>query len=108
MVPVIVCTCLCYIFFFIIRPPPRSSRPDSLFPSTTLFRSRDLQTAAVGHRTHRRGGAPAKGLDRRLCFLHLDQPLVSPASRSEEHTSELQSLMRISYAVFCLKKKKII
>src|SRR3546814_2042665 len=90
-----------------IRRPPRSTRTDTLFPYTTLFRS------------HRRG-SPA------LCDTGRSQPantLVGSASgnttfpppapadcadpcRSEEHTSELQSLMRISYAVFCLKKKK--
>src|SRR3546814_3113808 len=96
-----------------IRRPPRSTRTDTLFPYTTLFRSirqlyqrhrtfdlrcdvreamlafvrREMPEAIVRHRTviERRGDLPA---------------------RSEEHTSELQSLMRISYAVFCLKKKK--
>src|SRR3546814_10420012 len=91
-----------------IRRPPRSTRTDTLFPYTTLFRSflgehrgmleqhrlfdrferrfmlEDIEHRNVGHRA----------LD--------DDPL---AERSEEHTSELQSLMRISYAVFCLKKK---
>src|SRR3546814_5178647 len=70
-----------------IRRPPRSTRTDTLFPYTTLFRSRrvdDWHAARV----------------RRLA-RHLARP-----GRSEEHTSELQSLMRISYAVFCLKKKR--
>src|SRR3546814_8711872 len=79
---------LCFFFFLMIRRPPRSTRTDTLFPYTTLFRSRggwrkwrhDL--VAAGKTTVARG-------------------------RSEEHTSELQSLMRISYAVFCLKKKNI-
>src|SRR3546814_10338526 len=68
-----------------IRRPPRSTRTDTLFPYTTLFRSGGPQnsTAAAGWTADRPAGA----------------------SRSEEHTSELQSLMRISYAVFCLKKK---
>src|SRR3546814_2561388 len=84
------CVFFLYFFFLMIRRPPRSTRTDKLFPYTTLFRSHvqlyrpysmpniDLTTA--GSR----------------CVWH----------RSEEHTSELQSLMRISYAVFCLKKKK--
>src|SRR3546814_7997239 len=93
-----------------IRRPPRSTRTDTLFPYTTLFRSYsgvhagqspaildehfaglELVTCLAGHglHPHRRGRYGALVL-----------------SRSEEHTSELQSLMRISYAVFCLKKKK--
>src|SRR3546814_9572152 len=124
-----------------IRRPPRSTRTDTLFPYTTLFRSviaqqigRDLEHIGVGPR----------GIDRRRAFRNphddvlrqilgfreiVDPPeeerherrpetLVQrfrlrarlrrqdPVDRSEEHTSELQSLMRISYAVFCLKKKK--
>src|SRR3546814_9205113 len=87
-----------------IRRPPRSTRTDTLFPYTTLFRS-----AAFGFaRFFQSGPCPC------LCRLH---PQLSVAARSfnghdartgrsEEHTSELQSLMRISYAVFCLKKKK--
>src|SRR3546814_4112036 len=71
-----------------IRRPPRSTRTDTLFPYTTLFRSLAprLGAVAAGHAVAR---------------LVEQQPL----QRSEEHTSELQSLMRISYAVFCLKKK---
>src|SRR6056297_3713405 len=74
-----------------IRRPPRSTRTDTLFPYTTLFRS--------AHARHARDAlhATAVGAARRDC----PQP-----PRSEEHTSELQSLRRISYAVFCLKKKK--
>src|SRR3546814_9447565 len=81
---------VCYVLFFflMIRRPPRSTRTDTLFPYTTLFRS-------VQKRRH------AHGLDRgRHQRGRGDHP-----HRSEEHTSELQSLMRISYAVFCLKKK---
>src|SRR3546814_6290951 len=79
-----------------IRRPPRSTRTDTLFPYTTLFRStagcrRDSTGRARGGR---RGTAPRSRNDRRW------------PDRSEEHTSELQSPMRISYAVFCLKKKK--
>src|SRR3546814_1454435 len=79
-----------------LRRPPGSTRTDTLFPYTTLFRSaRRHSVRPPGlHRAWRRPpGAPA-GARR------------PAAGRSEEHTSELQSLMRISYAVFCLKKKK--
>src|SRR3546814_6622656 len=76
-----------------IRRPPRSTRTDTLFPYTTLFRSGRVRApAGLGHRGQQRGAVvPAAG-----------RP--SHRDRSEEHTSELQSLMRISYAVFCLKK----
>src|SRR3546814_7853409 len=83
-----------------IRRPPRSTRTDTLFPYTTLFRS--------WH--HAIDRLPFHGNVDNLQLLRLAEKLeVSwrpPRSRSEEHTSELQSLMRISYAVFCLKKKK--
>src|SRR3546814_6207684 len=83
------------------RRPPRSTRTDTLFPYTTLFRSaRGLQARGA---QGRRGQADRRG---RLRVLHqgpAEGLEVDP--RSEEHTSELQSLMRISYAVFCLKKK---
>src|SRR3546814_10414696 len=92
-----------------IRRPPRSTRTDTLFPYTTLFRSRGCTLALVRHRA---GAAERAGED---CLRwrpagRLDVPLPhhrTSGNRSEEHTSELQSLMRISYAVFCLKKKKI-
>src|SRR3546814_3055796 len=76
-----------------IRRPPRSTRTDTLFPYTTRFRS---------------CGAGRTGAARRLrALLGLHRPVTGTRGRrSEEHTSELQSLMRISYAVFCLKKKK--
>src|SRR3546814_4562860 len=85
-------------FFLMIRRPPRSTRTDTLFPYTTLFRSigrfgRPPQASRV-FRVGRRGRL------RRW-------PMCRTCFRSEEHTSELQSLMRISYAVFCLKKKKV-
>src|SRR3546814_3743771 len=81
-----------------IRRPPRSTRTDTLFPYTTLFRSSG-RTAHVA-----RPGAP---IARKSAPAHHDGATgPDDASRSEEHTSELQSLMRISYAVFCLKKKK--
>src|SRR3546814_2502667 len=90
-------------FFLMIRRPPRSTRTDTLFPYTTLFRSE----IEIGPRVAaRRVEQPA--FDRilgRLQTVRHDNPLCLPP-RSEEHTSELQSLMRISYAVFCLKKKK--
>src|SRR3546814_11296553 len=82
-------------FFLMIRRPPRSTRTDTLFPYTTLFRS---ATAWLGIFFIRE----TQGSIRRLrCEKSSDRGI-----RSEEHTSELQSLMRISYAVFCLKKKK--
>src|SRR3546814_2529541 len=80
-----------------IRRPPRSTRTDTLFPYTTLFRSAaDAGTGLARGRQRRRIRHPANRRRRELPAL----------PRSEEHTSELQSLMRISYAVFCLKKKK--
>src|SRR3546814_14082028 len=105
-----VCACLCYsgvfvfhryvrlIFFLMIRRPPRSTRTDTLFPYTTLFRS-------LAGRLRR-----PEALIQALTSTTV-RPWISPARmrgamRSEEHTSELQSLMRTSYAVFCLKKKK--
>src|SRR3546814_9520695 len=78
-----------------IRRTPRFTRTDTLFPYTTLFRSRHRS----GHAPPRRGSPAAFRPDR-------SHPPTQTAWRSEEHTSELQSLMRISYAVFCLKKKK--
>src|SRR3546814_16124789 len=82
-------------FFLMIRRPPRSTRTDTLFPYTTLFRSR-VQNAA--------GGQPARILGARIDDADAVRDDAA-RGRSEEHTSELQSLMRISYAVFCLKKK---
>src|SRR3546814_7708333 len=89
-----------------IQRPPRSTLTDTLFPYTTLFRSalrsgaRDVEQVAIA----------LEGFDL-VCrgawvepFQHLREIILVPA-RSEEHTSELQSLMRISYAVFCLKNK---
>src|SRR3546814_5400986 len=88
-----------------IRRPPRSTRTDTLFPYTTLFRShreeRFVEATEQGHRPFGEAGI----LDHQPFVLDQSQPGVGRA-RSEEHTSELQSLMRISYAVFCLKKKK--
>src|SRR3546814_1872775 len=126
-----------------IRRPPRSTRTDTLFPYTTLFRSaadrsrtaregggiagsRHLPARAgagkrrdppgrlarldVAQRTAAGGGESGAGADRTDADTRALRPDVRrdrhPAARSEEHTSELQSLMRISYAVFCLKKKQ--
>src|SRR3546814_6404822 len=94
-------------FFLMIRRPPRSTRTDTLFPYTTLFRSLRRprgRAARSGHRAARAGHGrtrprPARRAGRRAGTR------AGKAGRSEEHTSELQSLMRISYAVFCLKKK---
>src|SRR3546814_8910986 len=91
-----------------IRRPPRSTRTDTLFPYTTLFRSvcmlDDHAGAALeaAHAFPRRIGIGDVVVGQ---FFAL-QLAVAAQQRSEEHTSELQSLMRISYAVFCLKKKK--
>src|SRR3546814_8597025 len=119
-----------------IRRPSRSTRSDTLFPYTTLFRSRAGRRASC-RSGRRRGWCRASLASRRsgraeggvAALLQLERQLLAPARldaaagqhvhmvrhdvfekalvRSEEHTSELQSLMRISYAVFCLKKKKI-
>src|SRR3546814_11568810 len=89
--------CVLFFFFLMIRRPPRSTRTDTLFPYTTLFRSwlRPAGWSVKRVPVHRAGNIAVR-LNR----------LGKGGSRSEEHTSELQSLMRISYAVFCLKKKK--
>src|SRR3546814_3138405 len=103
-----------------IRRPPRSTRTDTLFPYTTLFRSvprahgdvprrrRHVARGAAG-RARRRDRDRAVGRAHRAVGRQAGRrapPLADPGGvRSEEHTSELQSLMRISYAVFCLKKK---
>src|SRR3546814_4726064 len=103
-----------------IRRPPRSTRTDTLFPYTTLFRSTSARrrAASARDRTGRPGGACRDGggrqgggsprHDRRRVGrrARLGAERTRRTRRSEEHTSELQSLMRISYAVFCLKKKK--
>src|SRR3546814_10577632 len=113
-----------------IRRPPRSTRTDTLFPYTTLFRSdrQGLQAARVRRLDHIADGQDQSGarhrqklslqrwgralrephrlLQRRTRQDHRRSDRSTAGQRSEEHTSELQSLMRISYAVFCLKKKK--
>src|SRR3546814_3836907 len=106
-----------------IRRPPRSTRTDTLFPYTTLFRSStgSVKASSIAATPRRSGSVPESD---RMMFLadkthHLCTEIAwrgrtrrtgvgddgIAADRSEEHTSELQSLMRISYAVFCLKQK---
>src|SRR3546814_2066590 len=90
-----------------IRRPPRSTRTDTLFPYTTLFRSPRRRQLVADTRGARGGRAGARhGIDGLSGARGRTESGRSRAIRSEEHTSELQSLMRISYAVFCLKKKK--
>src|SRR3546814_3930326 len=115
-----------FIFFLRIRPPPRSNRTDTLFPYTTLFRShyaawvegggagrcrlrfsitetgytRGVKKRSITSLATRAGRCVSASMQHQLDLTS------ASTSRSEEHTSELQSLMRISYAVFCLKKKK--
>src|SRR3546814_10458649 len=107
---------LIFFFFLMIRRPPRSTRTDTLFPYTTLFRSRFAKVKKLNQscrtRHHRPANPPAWRYHRpattpiRLSHRTPPSIMTPTAFRSEEHTSELQSLMRISYAVFCLKKKK--
>src|SRR3546814_2278451 len=90
-----------------IRRPPRSTRTDTLFPYTTLFRSSVEpldQICGLGEIVRRRGCDLGVDADR-TTDVDRDDVGALLGERSEEHTSELQSLMRISYAVFCLKKK---
>src|SRR3546814_8257766 len=102
-----------WFFFLMIRRPPRSTRTDTLFPYTTLFRSQGLRVSlAVDDRGLAFFAQGAQIAAHPGLYLSCLGPLLSIAGkdrgqvrRSEEHTSELQSLMRISYAVFCLKKK---
>src|SRR3546814_4736993 len=127
--------CFCLFFFLMIRRPPRSTRTDTLFPYTPLFRS-DRNEKAVAELRQFGGRVSARVVDvseereivegvaaaveemgRLDCvvanagfasqapFTEMSAEVYHGLLRSEEHTSELQSLMRISYAVFCLKKK---
>src|SRR3546814_8556455 len=114
-------------FFLMLRRPPRSTRTDTLFPYTTLFRSaRNLAVAVLPRQPDfeviglARGEAHVAAAEQHFpvgqferledCFggarLAFEFGVAVLGPRSEEHTSELQSLMRISYAVFCLTKKK--
>src|SRR3546814_13050174 len=100
-------------FFLMIRRPPRSTRTDTLFPYTTLFRSDLALYAAKAEgagvvrefRSEMRESAESRKSMLREAREALRDDRIIP--RSEEHTSELQSLMRISYAVLCVNKKKI-
>src|SRR3546814_6281068 len=96
--------------FLIIRPPPRSTRTDTRFPYTTLFRSAPNAFATKWPDPVHVVDGSANGHRHLTLWIryhkHPTTTLHDLLERSEEHTSELQSLMRISYAVFCLKKKK--
>src|SRR3546814_9978855 len=109
-----------FFFFLIIRRPPRSTLTDTRFPYTTRFRSESLDDAVqrlrrllLEHIGERAAGRREGHVDDQRVVLvvpcqvvdEAEVDHVDPQFRSEEHTSELQSLMRISYAVFCLKKK---
>src|SRR3546814_7410433 len=101
------------MFFLMIRRPPRSTRTDTLFPYTTRFRSvpidrlvQELQEVAEAELIDARGDLLAQRQHAHADVRQHDEQQDPQRERSEEHTSELQSLMRISYAVFCLKKKK--
>src|SRR3546814_15662644 len=101
------------LFFLMLRRPPRSTRTDTLFPYTTLFRSTQHHGGTAALAPQRLGdGIDVVGRegDHGRAFRQAREFFRSGVRqlRSEEHTSELQSLMRISYAVFCLKKKKSI
>src|SRR3546814_7149818 len=91
-----------------IRRPPRSTRTDTLFPYTTLFRSLQAQLEGTENRISvaRRDYIQAVQVYNTELRTFPGRIWAAILYRSEEHTSELQSLMRISYAVFCLKKKK--
>src|SRR3546814_12718665 len=89
-------------FFLMIRRPPRSTRTDTLFPYTTLFRSFTAQNVMRSLAMNDTAAVLKRGA-LKAALVGAETELT--VSRSEEHTSELQSLMRISYAVFCLKKK---
>src|SRR3546814_12132967 len=101
-------------FFLIIRRPPRTTRTDTLFPYTTLFRSKsvDQNDDPASAMSPKSGNGPWRRFFLVRMIAHPPRKPVCcsnpyEAIRSEEHTSELQSLMRISYAVFCLKKTKL-
>src|SRR3546814_7568701 len=93
--------CFIIFFFLMIRRPPRSTRTDTLFPYTTLLRSAGARFQVVFD-----APGASQRRDRRNHHGRASPVSNGQEGRSEEHTSELQSLMRISYAVFCLKKKK--
>src|SRR3546814_15436702 len=105
------------VVFLMIRRPPRSTRTGTLFPHTTLFRSilgTKLKTVFsnnirnnFGFLNRGHGGIDQSGPHSDKLFVQEGRKVFKEVVRSEEHTSELQSLMRISYAVFCLQKKKL-
>src|SRR3546814_4363391 len=105
--------CLSRFFFLMIRRPPRSKRTDTLFPYTTLFRSDAGLDPSLTNGLMVNAGSWEYIASKMASESNPDGPVLPASSRdchpltsrSEEHTSELQSLMRISYAVFCLKKK---
>src|SRR3546814_8319464 len=119
------CCMVCNVFL-VIRRPPRATRTDTLFPYTTLFRSVHLGWNVAGaaaidvgsstggftdvllNRGVRCVHAVDSGTNQLAWKLRQDDRVIVHEQRSEEHTSELQSLMRTSYAVFCLKKKKTV
>src|SRR3546814_2582127 len=94
----------CVCFFLMLRRPPRSTRTDTLFPYSTLFRSIAKWLVMAGCRWP--GAGCAAQSPTLIATLTCSTPSSWLPRRSEEHTSELQSLMRISYAVFCLNKKR--
>src|SRR3546814_14055491 len=105
-------SCVYLCFLLMMRRPPRSTRTDTLFPYTTLFRSLQEQIDAAG--LGARISMPGRVGNVADWYMQSDLYVLSSRveglsntllERSEEHTSELQSLMRISYAVFCLKNK---
>src|SRR3546814_3305883 len=101
---------ICCFFFLMIRRPPRSTRTDTLFPYTTLFRSPDTTRSSISSNATTNAETSDDASSSPTELIWIMKPATSTnrgyGIRSEEHTSELQSLMRISYAVFCLKKKK--
>src|SRR3546814_5960690 len=100
------------LFFLMIRRPPISTRTDTLFPYTTLFRSSHGWSLDGIHIFELVPPETLMDTDQQQSLLYSSDLELGEATkkifdlRSEEHTSELQSLMRISYAVFCLKKKQ--
>src|SRR3546814_1780737 len=107
-----------FIFFLMLRRPPRSTRTDTLFPYTTLFRSFCQGGSLMDRYVLTRVAVLIVGFGMMAAWSYFLATVGEPQAlwlwrdvfgvriRSEEHTSELQSLMRISYAVFCLKKKR--
>src|SRR3546814_5155427 len=109
--------CILIFCFLMRRRPPRSTRTDTLFPYTTLFRSYPERTGLDPHpcpHSFQKDQSAMQSWSQREAHIAVVIEYAKTrlskadfAARSEEHTSELQSLMRISYAVFCLKKKNI-